>query len=149
MGGDSPPRIPNSPRKTPKIQKTLKMASNLPPRYVFPPPQNLESRINTDVWVALYQLSVMLSRVSQVSGYPVICVRSNRQGNVDIKNIDYCIPLVVGNWLADLRGYHQISIPINNMGKQITPPPQGAFPDFVRGVHRNEKWYILYTGICP
>ena len=42
------PRIPNSPQKTPKIQKTLKNVSNLPP----PPPdmcfpQNLESRINT------------------------------------------------------------------------------------------------------
>ena len=37
--GDSPPefQIP-PPRKTPKIQKkTLKNASNLPPRYVFPP----------------------------------------------------------------------------------------------------------------
>ena len=35
------------PQKTPKIQnkKTLKNASNLPPRYVYP--QNLESRINT------------------------------------------------------------------------------------------------------
>ena len=34
-----PPRIPNSPppRKTPKIQKTLKNASNLPPDMCFPP----------------------------------------------------------------------------------------------------------------
>ena len=38
-GGGDPPWISNSPRKTPKIQKTLKNASNLPPcRYVFPNP---------------------------------------------------------------------------------------------------------------
>ena len=49
------------------------------------------------VRVTLYQLPVMMSRVSQVSGYPVTCVSSNRQGDVDIKNIDYFIPLVVGN----------------------------------------------------
>ena len=35
--GDPPARIPNSPSKKPKIQKKLKNASNLPPRYVFPP----------------------------------------------------------------------------------------------------------------
>ena len=40
----SPPSPP--PRKTPKIQKNIKDASNLPPGYVSP--QNLESRINID-----------------------------------------------------------------------------------------------------
>ena len=39
-GGEfPPPRIPNSPpEKHPKYKKTLKNVSNLPPRYVFPPP---------------------------------------------------------------------------------------------------------------
>ena len=92
-----PPQNPKFPQENTQNTENIKKCIEFTPRYVFPPPQNLESRINTDVWVALYQLSVMLSRVSQVSGYPVICVRSNRQGNVDIKNIDYCIPLVVGN----------------------------------------------------
>ena len=35
--GDPPPESQIPPRKTPKIQKILKNASNLPPRYVFPP----------------------------------------------------------------------------------------------------------------
>ena len=40
-GGEFPPPPQNPkfpPRKTPKIQKMLKNALNLPPRYVFPPP---------------------------------------------------------------------------------------------------------------
>ena len=49
-GGNSPPpRIPNLPRKTPKIQKTIKNASNLPPppSHICGPPKSTESRINT------------------------------------------------------------------------------------------------------
>ena len=38
-GGEFPPESQIPPRKTPKIQKTLKNVSNLPPRYVFPPPE--------------------------------------------------------------------------------------------------------------
>ena len=96
-GGIPPPPEPQIPPGNTQNTENIKKCIEFTPQICVSPSQNLESRINTDVWVALYQLSVMLSRVSQVSGYPVICVRSNRQGNVDIKNIDYCIPLVVGN----------------------------------------------------
>ena len=64
--------------------------------HILPPWKSIAPMPNlVHVRLTFYQLSMMMSRVSQVSGDPVTGVGSNRQGNVDDKNIDCFIYLLL------------------------------------------------------